>query len=100
MRDHDGALTFAPRIPIRLEGLTFRLRFRGRLLKVQATKTEATYTLLEGEPLDLAHHCDPFTVTTEAPVTRVIEPLPERPPPRQPPGREPRARGRGSAKPS
>ena len=97
MRDHDGALTFAPRIPIRLEGLTFRLRFRGRLLKVQATKTEATYTLLEGEPLDLAHHGDPFNVTTEAPVTRAIESLPERPPPRQPPGREPLGRGRGGA---
>jgi len=94
MRDHDGNLTFAPRLPIRLEGLTFRLRFRGRLLKVHATKTEATYTLLEGDPLELAHHGDPFNLAAEAPVTRGIEPLPERPPPKQPPGREPRARGR------
>src|SRR6266536_1443014 len=30
MRDHDGKLTFAPRLPARLEHLAFRLLFRGR----------------------------------------------------------------------
>src|SRR5205814_353371 len=49
MRDHDGFLSFAPRLPARLERLAFGLRFRGRLLKVAATKTEATYSLSEGE---------------------------------------------------
>src|SRR5205823_14347990 len=39
MRDHDGFLSFAPKLPARLERLAFGLRFRGRLLKVEATKT-------------------------------------------------------------
>ena len=38
MRDHDGELTFAPRLPARLERLAFRLRFRGRRLKVEVTR--------------------------------------------------------------
>ena len=37
MRDHDGKLTFAPRLPPRLERLAFRLLFRGSLLKVEVT---------------------------------------------------------------
>src|SRR6185312_3159895 len=47
MRDHDGSLTFAPRLPERLERLAFRLLFRGRRLMVEARKTDATYTLLD-----------------------------------------------------
>src|SRR5207247_5842935 len=54
MRDHDGQLTFAPRLPARLERLAFRLLFRGRRLLVEATKTHATYTLLAGPPLEIA----------------------------------------------
>jgi alpha,alpha-trehalose phosphorylase len=94
MRDHGGALTFAPRLPARLGRLTFRLLFRGRRLKVEATKTNATYTLVEGEQLQVAHHGEPLTVTAEAPVTRPIPPAPERPTPSQPPGRAPARRGK------
>src|SRR5213075_1221888 len=46
MRDHDGNLTFAPRLPPRLERLTFRILFRGRRLKVELDRNAATYTLL------------------------------------------------------
>ena len=48
MRDHDGELTFAPRLPARLTRLPFRLVFRGRHLRVDVTKRNATYTLLDG----------------------------------------------------
>src|SRR5436309_5152504 len=68
MRDHGGALTFAPRLPERLERLSFRLLFRGRRLAVEATKDAATYTLLEGPPLEIAHHGTPLTVSTAQPV--------------------------------
>jgi alpha,alpha-trehalose phosphorylase len=53
VRDHGGELTFVPRLPARLERLAFGLRFRGRRLKVEVTNAGATYTLLEGEPLDI-----------------------------------------------
>src|SRR5215475_13394678 len=58
MRDHDGKLSFVPRLPPRLERLTFRLLFRGRRLKVEVTKGEAIYTLVEGPPLEVTHHGD------------------------------------------
>jgi alpha,alpha-trehalose phosphorylase len=93
MRDHDGFLTFAPRLPARLERLAFGLRFRGRRLKVEATKTETTYTLNEGKPLEIAHYGDAITVSMREPVTQMNLPVPVRPAPSQPPGREPARRG-------
>jgi alpha,alpha-trehalose phosphorylase len=92
MRDHAGVLTFAPRLPARLERLAFRLLFKGRRLTVEVTKREARYVLLEGDPLDVAHHGETIRVTQAAPITREIPPAPVRPPPSQPPGREPRRR--------
>jgi alpha,alpha-trehalose phosphorylase len=93
MRDHGGELTFAPRLPQRLERLTFRLLFRGRRLKVEATKAEATYLLLEGEPLEIGHHGKTITVSTSEAVTEPIPSSPERASPTQPPGRAPARRG-------
>jgi alpha,alpha-trehalose phosphorylase len=93
MRDHGGELTFAPRLPGRLERLAFRLVFRGRRLKVEVTKQNASYLLVEGDPLDIAHHGETFTVGRGEAVTRDIPPAPARPAPSQPPGREPVHRG-------
>jgi len=92
MRDHNGELTFAPRLPARLERLAFRLLFRGRRLKVDVTKQDATYTLLDGPPLRLGHHGTAITVSKNEPVTEAIPPGVERPAPSQPPGREPTRR--------
>jgi alpha,alpha-trehalose phosphorylase len=89
MRDHDGVLTFAPRLPSRLERLSFGLVVRGTRLRVRATKTEAMYSVLDGAPLDLAHHGIPFTVSGAEPVTLPIPPAPNRRAPSQPSGREP-----------
>jgi alpha,alpha-trehalose phosphorylase len=96
MRDHDGKLSFAPRLPARLERLSFRLLFRGRRLKVEVTTAKATYTLLDGEPLQIGHHGKELTISRAGPVTRTIPPAPERPAPSQPAGRAP-ARRSGDA---
>jgi alpha,alpha-trehalose phosphorylase len=80
-------------VPARLERISFRLRFRGRKLMVEASNATATYTLLEGEPLSLSHHGEAITVAAGAPVEQRIPPAPERPAPTQPPGREPQRRG-------
>jgi alpha,alpha-trehalose phosphorylase len=93
MRDHDGTLSFAPRLPPRLERLCFRLVFRGRRLNVDIRRDEATYTTLNGAPLEIVHHGEAVTVFPEAPVTREIPPAPHRPAPSQPPGRGPARRG-------
>jgi alpha,alpha-trehalose phosphorylase len=92
MRDHDGRLTFAPRLPARLQRLAFGILFRGRRLRVEVTKEDATYSL-EGEPLEIAHHGEPVTVAKQQPRTLPIPPAVERPTPSQPPGRAPRRRG-------
>jgi alpha,alpha-trehalose phosphorylase len=92
MRDHDGYLTFAPRLPARLERLVFRLVFRGRKLVVEVTKVGATYTLREGAPLEIAHHGERFVLSPDEPVTHAVPPAPDRPAPTQPPGRVPARR--------
>jgi alpha,alpha-trehalose phosphorylase len=93
MRDHGGALTFAPRLPAALRGLTFRLTYLGRLLQVEVDHRRATYTCLEGAPLDIAHHGETVTVGPDSPVSRPVPALPPRDRPAQPPGREPIRRG-------
>jgi alpha,alpha-trehalose phosphorylase len=92
MRDHDGSLTFAPRLPERLNRLAFRLCFRGRRLKVEVESDQARYSLLEGAPLELTHHGQTISVFARKSVTRAIPPPPARDAPRQPPGRAPARR--------
>jgi alpha,alpha-trehalose phosphorylase len=93
LRDYGGKLSFAPRLPSRLERLAFRLVFRGCRLKVEATQTHATYTLLAGTPLEIGHHSKPIIVSAEKPVTEAIPPATSRPTPTQPYGRAPARRG-------
>jgi len=101
MRDHDGRLTFAPRLPPALPRMAFRIRFRGRRLEVEITTARATYSLLDGEPLEVGHHGQTIRIATGVPVTRPIEPLPQRRAPSQPycraPGRRDSAADRIAA---
>jgi alpha,alpha-trehalose phosphorylase len=94
LRAPGGKLSFAPRLPDRLKRLKFNLWYRDRLLDVSVTPESATYALLQGAPLDLSHHAEPFTVSVDAPITRHIPAAPQRPRPTQPPGREPLPRSR------
>jgi alpha,alpha-trehalose phosphorylase len=92
MRDHDGKLTFAPRLPRDLSRLAFRLSLRGSRVEVEVTHDGATYSLGSGGPMELSHHGEAFTLEGGSPVTLAIPEPPRREPPRQPPGREPRER--------
>jgi alpha,alpha-trehalose phosphorylase len=92
MRDHGGALTFAPRLPPALTRLAFRLTFRGRCLRVEIRPGEATYQLLHGEPLPTSHHGQRVVVTTDEPLTLPVPPVPVVEPVSQPAGREIRRR--------
>ncbi|MBB3084307.1 glycoside hydrolase family 65 protein [Geodermatophilus sabuli] len=93
MRDHDGRLQFAPRLPERISRLRFRLNYQGRCLLVAVTPTEATYRLSEGEPLDVHHHGRRITVS-EHEVVAEIPPAPQVEPVCQPAGAAPRRRGK------
>jgi alpha,alpha-trehalose phosphorylase len=94
MRDHDGELTFDPRLPDVLKRLAFRMLYRGRLLAVDVNHQRATYRLLEGPPLELTHHGERLRVTPDEPATAAVPLTPKKVPPRQPQGREPAVRGR------
>ncbi|MGI5336220.1 glycoside hydrolase family 65 protein [Streptomyces sp. CA-181903] len=92
MRDQGDALAFAPRLPEQLGRLAFTLQVRGRRLRVEITGTTATYTLLEGEALDIRHCGEKLTVTPAASESREVPQLPVRPAPEQPAGRSPARR--------
>ncbi len=101
MRDHDGVLSFAPRLPSRFERLDFSLLWRGLRLRVSVRPDEVTYYLREGDHedgsrIDLLHHGEAVTVRVSAPVTVPIPPAPPpQPEPQQPTGRAPVRRGAG-----
>jgi alpha,alpha-trehalose phosphorylase len=92
MRDHNGSISFAPRLPQRLSRLAFGLCVRGRQLKVEVEPQQARYSLHQGAPLEITHHGETVTVTREEPITRTIPSPPTRDLPRQPPGRAPARR--------
>ena len=89
LRDTDGTFSFAPRLPEGLTRLAFSLFIRGRRLRVEITHAEATYTLTDGDPLEIVHHGQPVSLSAAKPQTRPIPPASPRPRPSQPPGREP-----------
>jgi alpha,alpha-trehalose phosphorylase len=92
MRDHEGSLRFAPRLPEALDRLAFRLCFRGRRLLVDARSDHATYTLQHGAPLEISHHGVPVTLIVGEPVTCPIARILARETPPQPSGRAPQRR--------
>jgi alpha,alpha-trehalose phosphorylase len=93
LRDHDGTLSFAPRLPQALDRLTFRICYRGRRLRIEVRHDRAHYSLTEGEQLDIRHHGVRATVKRGRPLTRTIKPARVRETPTQPPGRAPARRG-------
>jgi alpha,alpha-trehalose phosphorylase len=88
MRDFGGNITFAPRLPARLTYLSFRMVVRDSKIVVAIDKSQATYRLLSGPPIVLAHHGEEFTLH-EQPVSLPIAEIEHRTPPKAPPGCEP-----------
>ena len=88
MRTVRGQLCFNPKLPPGIARLSFRMRFRGRTVLVAVHGRSATYTLLDGEPLDIAHYGEQATVSDKE-LTLDIPAIVPPPPPTQPPGRVP-----------
>ncbi|AVL99805.1 family 65 glycosyl hydrolase [Gordonia iterans] len=85
MRDFGGNITFAPRLPERLNYMSFRMLVRESRIIVAVDKTKATYRLLDGPPIELAHHGEKFTLSDD-PVILPIEPIESGRPPQAPTG--------------
>jgi alpha,alpha-trehalose phosphorylase len=92
MRAGAGALMFSPRLPGGISQLRFRLRYRGRRLRVTITAERAKYELLDGDPLPVVHHGKEFQLGKRA-SEHDIPPVKGGPRPEQPPGRAPYIRG-------
>jgi alpha,alpha-trehalose phosphorylase len=100
MRDHNGRITFAPRLPPALTRLRFRVMLKGRTLEVAVSRDDdgsgasesATYRLLAGDPFDTSHHGKALRLSPDAPVTLPVPPPPQVAPVTQPRGRAPRHR--------
>jgi alpha,alpha-trehalose phosphorylase len=88
MRVREGNLCFSPKLPPGIVGLSFRLRYRGRIVLVSVRDRAATYSLLAGEPIDITHHGQPATITDKELTLDIPAPV-QLPPPTQPPGRVP-----------
>jgi alpha,alpha-trehalose phosphorylase len=93
MRDHNGALTFAPRLPSALTRLTFRMSFRNSRFIVEILPDVAHYQLLSGHPVEILHHGIGVTVDKEK-ITMAIPEIEVGPAPSQPAGRSPSRDGR------
>jgi alpha,alpha-trehalose phosphorylase len=89
LRDHDGVLSFTPRLPEPLERLSFRLCVRGRRLLVEIARDGVTYSMRGEEPLTLVHDGETLTLEPDQPLTRPVPEPPDLPAPKQVPGREP-----------
>jgi alpha,alpha-trehalose phosphorylase len=94
MRERQGSLAFAPRLPQGITRLAFAISLHGGRLRVEVGPDAATYALLEGAPLELVHHGEPITVAPGEPLSRPIGRISAPPAPTQPAGREPQRRHR------
>jgi alpha,alpha-trehalose phosphorylase len=93
MRHHGDSLGFAPRLPPRIQSLTFRVTFLDRLLKVSVNRNRVTYTMARGEPLTFAHYGKELRLTAGRSVVRPVPKLMTSEESTQPPGRAPARRG-------
>jgi alpha,alpha-trehalose phosphorylase len=92
MRHQERGLSFAPRLPSGWNKLSFRVMVRGAVLRVEADRDIARYTLESGQDLEILHHGTALTLTAGEPVSRALPKLPDHPAPTQPHGRSPRPR--------
>ncbi|MGC5017009.1 glycoside hydrolase family 65 protein [Micromonospora sp. DT47] len=93
LRDHDGTLSFSPRLSSRMSRLEFSLQWRAMRLRVDVRPHQTTYSLRNGGSdtvLELRHHGETVRVTCAMPVTVPVSPAdPSGPAPEHPPGRAP-----------
>jgi alpha,alpha-trehalose phosphorylase len=92
MRNRGGTLDFSPRLPERISRLAFTVQVRERRLRVEVTRSQASYTLVDGDDLEIRHYGHPFVVSGKAPQVcpvREVHPGPET---TQPWGRVPKRR--------
>ena len=72
LRDSDGELRFAPRLPAEWDRLRFRVQVRGQLVEVDMTAAATIYRLLDGPGILLRHFGDELRLTPGTPAVRPV----------------------------
>jgi alpha,alpha-trehalose phosphorylase len=75
MRDFDGQISFAPKIPQYIDELRFPLNIRGQVLRVSMTSQKATYLIEKGIQLEIVHQGKKVLLKEGVPVTCKNRPL-------------------------
>jgi alpha,alpha-trehalose phosphorylase len=70
LRDSDGEVRFAPRLPAEWERLRFRIQVRGQVIEVDMTPEQTTYRLLEGRGIPIAHFGELLRLVPGEPASR------------------------------
>jgi alpha,alpha-trehalose phosphorylase len=80
LRDSDGSVCFAPRLPADWDRLRFRVQVRGKVIEVDMTQADTTYRLLEGHGLMIRHFDEELRLVhgtaQRRPVDGALEDLP------------------------
>ncbi|MBA2566489.1 MAG: glycoside hydrolase family 65 protein [Thermoleophilaceae bacterium] len=87
MRDHGEKLAFSPRLPSRLDRLSFGIVYRGRRMRIEIRRDAVRYELVAGEALDIEHDGEILSLAPDSPQTRPTVAPPQRERPAQPAGR-------------
>ena len=95
LRLDESRLVFRPRLPDALDGLRFRILYRGCRLEVSIRADEARYRLVAGSEMSLWHFDEEIHLHGGGERRRAIPAVSAGPRPQQPPGREPRRTRRG-----
>lgn len=72
MRVRDGKLHFTPFIPDQWNSYSFRIEFRGRVLKIKVSKTSVEALLESGEGLTVFINNDPVSIETNKLLSKVV----------------------------
>jgi alpha,alpha-trehalose phosphorylase len=91
MRARNGELRFTPRLPEGINRVVLNILYRQRRVGLAITPDETTYTLSQGEPIEVTHHGEK-TVLADQPVTLPNPAAPKLARPTQPTGRAPQPR--------
>ncbi len=70
LRDADGEVRLAPRLPREWRRLRFRIEVRGQLIEVDMTPAATVYRLLEGRGLPIEHFGEPLRLAPGVPLVR------------------------------
>jgi alpha,alpha-trehalose phosphorylase len=73
LRDSDGEVRFAPRLPAGWTRLRFRVQVRGQVVEVDMAPGATTYRLLEGRGLPICHFGEELRLNPGEPVRRAVD---------------------------